>query len=122
MNGPSSGDFKADGEEDNENEEVAVMDPNNIDGENNDGDGNNNDNEDDGEEDSDNDDDEVDDSVSDQNVSRMLASMRAAQEDDEFEKAFKNLMHHSVESVKALGSVKATTDMNRMAIPGIHYY
>ena len=64
-------------------------------------------------------DDEDDADVSDQNASRMLASMRAAEEDEEFEKAFKNLMHHSVESVKALGSVKATTDMNRMAIPAV---
>ena len=117
VNGPSSGDFKANGEEEEEesddDEDDEEIDPNEekalVDNENE---------EPEEESDEEGDNDDVDDSVSDQNASRMLASMRAAEEDEEFEKAFKNLMHHSVESVKALGSVKATTDMNRMAIPG----
>ena len=76
-----------------------------------------------GSEDSDEEEEEDDESISDQHAAKILREnqQRAQEEDIDFERIFKTLVQHSVESVKALSNVKATMDINRMAIPGLYY-
>ena len=73
-----------------------------------------------GSEESDDEEEEDDESISDQHAAKILREnqQRAQEEDIDFERMFKTLVQHSVESVKALSNVKATMDINRMAIPG----
>ena len=69
------------------------------------------------------DEEEDDESISDQHAAKILREnqQRAQEEDIDFERMFKTLVQHSVESVKALSNVKATMDINRMAIPGLYH-
>ena len=92
------------------------------DGDEEDGSDDSNSDDEEGSEDSD-DEEEEDESISDQLAAKILREnqQRAQEEDIDFERLFKTLVQHSVESVKALSNVKATMDINRMAIPGLYH-
>lgn len=61
---------------------------------------------------------ENDDDVDDSEVVRLMEKMRIAEEDDEFEKAFRAVMLESVESVRSSGVVKSS-DLSKMALPAV---
>ena len=71
----------------------------------------------DDEEDEEDDDEEED--MSEREAARMLEQMRVAEEDEEFERAFRALVQESVESVKTVGSAKNQIGTDRMAIPAV---
>ena len=62
-------------------------------------------------------DDDEEEDMSEREAARMLEQMRIAEEDEEFERAFRALVQESVESVKTVGSAKNQIGTDRMAIP-----
>ena len=70
-------------------------------------------------EDEEEDDDEEEEDLSEREAARMLEQMRIAEEDEEFERAFRALVQESVESVKTVGSAKNQIGTDRMAIPAV---
>ncbi len=68
-----------------------------------------------GDEEDEEEDEEEEEDLSEVEAARMLDKLRIAEEDDEFEKAFRDVVQASVSSA---GSASRSNDVNRMVIPG----
>ena len=61
---------------------------------------------------------ENEDDIDDTEAVRLMEKLRIAEEDDEFEKAFRAVMLESVETVRSSGPVKSS-DLSKMALPAV---